>query len=163
MGLYHTKKREKEEMGSSMRRGWPRRPRGLLTRLAQWAVSDGRAVHGGSSPRIEPGLRVEVVGFPALPEPFARILDFDALEREAARDRQGATGRPQARRTPKALREYLKPGVTRTEELILTAELSRIGTCRAVRPGRCGRDRREAASGVAYLSLAEGGLEVSFA
>ena len=42
---------------------------------------------------IEPGLRVEVVGFPALPEPFARILDFDALEREAARDRQGATGR----------------------------------------------------------------------
>ena len=98
-----------------------------------------------------------------LAEPFALLLDFDALEREAEQARQEATRQPTAPRKPKGLREFLKPDVTRTEELLLTAELSRLGQCFVERPARCRSDRREAASQHFLVELTALGFDVCFA
>ena len=99
---------------------------------------------------------------PMLSEPFAGLFDFDALEREAEQARQEGTGPQQTRRAPKGLREYLKLGVTRTEELLLTIELSRLGPCFVVRPARWRSDRREVASQPVLVALTALGLEVCF-
>lgn len=118
----------------------------------------------GSTPTRSwrPGLHVQILAAVAqpLPEPFARLLDFDALEREAAEARQSATRQPQGSREPKGLRAFLLPDVTRTEELILTAELSRIGACGAVRPERRHANDPQTASRPLSLLLTERGLIV---
>lgn len=114
--------------------------------------------------KYSPGTKFCIFLHPRLPAPFAALLDFDALAREAGEARQAATRRRQEPRTPKGLRALLKPGVTRTEELILTAELSRIGSCLVARPVRRGRDRRSSAQEAFCLSLTdEGGVCVTYA
>ena len=62
---------------------------------------------------------------PMLPASFRRLLDFDALARAAGQSRQEAQA--QRRGSPRSveLRDILKPDVSRTEELLLTRELSR--------------------------------------
>lgn len=147
-------------MTVNRRQGWLRRLRALLTRLAWPAGRTSTFVRAGSTLTIRPDSRLFLLDFPLLPWPFAELLDFDALERAAGQVRREATEPPQRRRPPKGLREYLKKGVTRTEALILTAELSRIGSCRAVRPGRSAQCCREGASPAVRLLLTDKGLEV---
>ena len=98
-----------------------------------------------------------------LAEPFALLLDFDALEREAEQARQEATRQPTAPRKPKGLREFLKPDVTRTEELLLTAELSRLGSCYVARPVFFDSDRQGMGAGCLRFLRRGSGFEVAFA
>ena len=106
---------------------------------------------------------VRIEPIPLLAEPFALLLDFDALEREAEEARQEATRQPTAPRKPKGLREFLKPDVTRTEELLLTAELSRLGSCDVARPGFFDSDRQGRGAGCLRLLRRDSRLEVAFA
>lgn len=148
------------------RRGLWQRLRGLLTQPARRAGAGRTGVRGDSTPSrwSGGGLRVvQIEPTPLLAEPFASLLDFDALEREAEAVRQGATEPQTPRREPKGLRAFLKPDVTRTEELLLTAELSRLVSCRVARPGRFGGDREGTGARPLHLRLTESGLEVYFA
>ena len=148
------------------RRGWWRRLTGLLTRQARTAGCESKDVRGGSTPTrwLGDGLHVlQIEPTPLLAEPFASLLDFDALEREAEQARQGGTGPQKTRREPKGLRPFLKPDVTRTEGLLLTAELSRLGPCLVARPARCGSDRQGTDATLLRLHLTAWGLDVRFA
>ena len=100
---------------------------------------------------------------PLLAGPFALLLDFDALEHEAEEARQEATRQSTSPRKPKGLREFLKPDVTRTEELLLTAELSRLGSCVVARPGFFDSDRQGRGAGHLHLLRRGPGFEVAFA
>lgn len=137
---------------------------GLRRLLARLAGRGRQSAPFGSRPSIPSGWRmldVRDVLPPVLPEPFAALLDFDALEREAAQSRQAATARPRQSRRPKALRTFLMPGVTRTEELILTASLWRTGACLADRTALPRPNGRGTASPLLILRLTERGLRVS--
>ena len=57
----------------------------------------------------------------------------------------------------------VKPDVTRTEGLLLTAELSRLGPCLVARPARCGSDRQGTDATLLRLRLTARGLDVRFA
>ena len=142
------------------RRGLWRRLKGLLTRQAQAAGCGSKDARGDSRPWIPPGWSFPRVTM--LAEPFAGLFDFGELEREARQARQELTGPQKPLREPRGLREYLKPDVTRTEELLLTEELSRLGPCFVERPARCRSDRREAASQPFLVELTALGFEVAF-
>lgn len=62
---------------------------------------------------------------PSLPPAYSRLLDFDALAREAQLSRQEAQEPPRGSPRTVDVRTILKPDVTRTEELLLTTELLR--------------------------------------
>jgi len=62
---------------------------------------------------------------PSLPAAYSRLLDFDALAREAQLSRQEAQEPPRGSPRTVDVRTILKPDVTRTEELLLTTELLR--------------------------------------
>ncbi len=148
------------------RRGLWQRLKGLLTQSGRQAESGRTGVRGSSMPSgwLGGGLHVALIEPPPLlAEPFASLLDFDALEREAGRVRQGATEPQQPRREPKGLRAILKPDVTRTEGLLLTTELSRLVSCRVARPGCCGADRQGTGATPLLLHLTDTGLEICFA
>lgn len=142
------------------RRGLLRRLKGLLTRQAQAAGGGSKDARGDSMLWIPNGWRLPHM--PMLSEPFAGLFDFDALEREAEQARQEGTGPQQPRRAPKGLRGFLKLDVTRTEALLLTIELSRLGPCCVARPARCRSDRREVASQPVLVALTALGLDVCF-
>lgn len=154
--------------GAAMRtrRGLLRRIKGLLTRQAQ-AAGDGRkdAQRDSRTSRwLGGGCRVlQIEPPPLLAGPFASLLDFDALEREARQARQEGTGPQKPRQEPRGLRGFLKPDVTRIEELLLTAELSRLGPCHAVRPARCGSGRPGTGATPLRLHLTAQGLDVFLA
>ena len=158
--------RAKRGAATGTRRGLWLRLKGLLTRQEQAAGGGSKDARGDSRPlkwlgggshvvRLEPPL--------FLAEPFALLLDFDALEREAEQARQEATRQPTAPRKPKGLREFLKPDVTRTEELLLTAELSRLGSCDVARPGFFDSDRQGRGAGCLRFLRRGSGFEVAFA
>ena len=155
-----------KEQATGTRQGLWMRLKGLLTRSARTAEDERRDVRSGSIPLKRLGVGVRVVRLeppPLLAEPFALLLDFDALEREAEQARQGATGRQHTRQEPKVLTAFLKPDVTRTEALLLTAELSRLGACHVARPECCGSDRQGRGAGCLRLLRRGSGLVVSFA
>lgn len=144
--------------------GWLKGLKARLLRSRQPAGAKRPDAQDDLFLRHRPDTKFYILLRPHLPEPFAALLDFDALEREAEGVRQAETRRPQARRTPKALREYLRKGVTRTEELILTAELSRIGSCLVAQHVRRDRDRRSSEKEDLCLEMTdEGGVCVSYA
>ena len=66
---------------------------------------------------------------PVLSEPFAALFDFDELVRTADESRKTLTLRQRGLTAPRTLRSFLRPDVTRLEELLLTTELLRIGKC----------------------------------
>ena len=66
---------------------------------------------------------------PVLPQPFAALFDFDELVRTADESRKTQTLRQRESTEPRTLRSFLRPDVTRLEELLLTTELLRIGKC----------------------------------
>lgn len=139
------------------RRGWLKWPAWPPTRRARTAEAKRPDAQEDFFLPYEPGMKVRVLLQPFLPEPFAGLLDFGALAREAEEGRQEATGRRQGQRRRKGLRAFLKPDVTRTEELILTAELSRTGSCLVAPPGRHGQDRRSSPRGILRLSVTDEG------
>lgn len=144
--------------------GWLKGLKARLLRSRQSAEAKRPDAQDDFFSRYSPGTKFCILLRPRLSAPFAALLDFDALAREAEEARQAATRQRQAPRTPKALRAFLMPGVTRTEELILTAELSRIESCLVARPVRRGRDRRSNAQEMFCLSLTdEGGVCVTYA
>lgn len=153
--------RAKRGAATGTRRGLWLRLKGLLTRQEQSAGGASKDARGDSRPWIPPGWSFHRVTM--LAEPFAGLFDFGELEREARQARQELTGPQKPLREPRGLREYLKPDVTRTEELLLTEELSRLGPCFVERPARCRSDRREAASQPFLVELTALGLDVCFA
>ena len=143
------------------RRGLWRRLKGLLTRQAQAAGCGSKDARGDSRPWIPPGWSFPRVTM--LAEPFAGLFDFGELEREARQARQELTGPQKPLREPRGLREYLKPDVTRTEELLLTAELSRLGSCYVARPVFFDSDRQGMGAGCLRFLLRGSGFDVAFA
>lgn len=136
---------------------------GLLTRIGRTAGSARTGAPCGSRMKIPEGFRVvsaRDVLPPLLPEPFAALLDIDALEREAEEIRQAKIRQPQGSRETKGLRAFLLPDVTRTEELILTAELWRIGACVVDCQARPRASGQRTASPLLLLFLTERGLRV---
>ena len=156
---------EKTEVKGT-RRGLWQRLRGLLRQSARRAGAERTGAPGDSTPSgwLGGGWRVvQIEPTPLLAEPFASLLDFDALEREAEAVRQEATEPQKPRREPKGLREFLKQDVTRPEALLLTAELSRLVSCRVVRPGHSCEDREGTGAAPLLLHPTGSGLEVYFA
>ena len=151
---------------TNKRKGWLKWLKGLLTESKRSAGSKTHDIRSDSIPLkwLGGGLHVvRIEPIPLLAEPFALLLDFDALEHEAEEARQEATRQPTAPRKPKGLREFLKPDVTRTEELLLTAELSRLGSCDVARPGFFDSDRQGRGAGCLRLLRRGSGFEVAFA
>lgn len=148
-----------------MLQGMLKWPKGLWRQLARVVGSMNTCIPYDSTVIMRPGYRIFLYEsfVESLPEPFAQILDFDALERTAEEVQKAVTEKRQELPKLKALREYLKPDVTRTEELLLTAELSSLETCSVVRPECDRKDCCEAASRELLLRVSERGLIVEFA
>ena len=138
--------------------------KGLWRRLAQLAERARQAVPANSRLLIPGGcelVSVRDVLPPLLPEPFLSLLDVAALAREAYATLQAERRRPKVSRKPKALRRFLKADVSRTEELLLTVELSRNGACLVDTRERPCSNGQGKASPLFLLSLTERGADVS--
>lgn len=98
----------------------------------------------------------------SLPQPFQSLFDFDALEREAERYRKERKEPRTSSRTSPALREFLKSDVSRTEELQLTAVLSKRETWLVENPDSAGSSRDTDGRGAVAVSLSGRRLEICF-
>ena len=138
--------------------------KGLWRRSAQPAERARQADPANSRLSIPGGwesVSVRDVLPPLLPEPFLSLLDVAALEREANATLQAERRRPKELRKPKALRRFLKADVSRTEELLLTVELSRSGACLVDMRERPCLNGQGKASPLFLLSLTDRGADVS--
>ncbi len=99
---------------------------------------------------------------PVLPQPFAALFDFDELVRTADEARKTQTLQQRESTEPRTLRSFLRPDVTRLEELLLTTELLRIGRCYVELPLNFRGTSQKMTSRRMLLHFSGHGLSVEF-